>query len=60
MIQMKNTKFGLVSRTEADCLGHLESELKDGQWVSKRPKKNPKPYHQVTRVWRKSDESKVN
>lgn len=33
MAKMINSKFGLVSRTEARCLGELERELKDGQWV---------------------------
>lgn len=56
MVKMRNTKFGLVSPTEANCLGHLESELKDGHWVHGRPEKKPKPYRQVTRVWRNSDE----
>lgn len=55
MAKMITSKFGLASPTETRCLGELDRELKDGHWVSRRPKKNPKPYRQVTRVWRKRD-----
>jgi len=54
MAKMITSKFGLVSRTEAACLGHLENELKDGRWKPRR-RKEPKPYRQVTRVWRKKN-----
>lgn len=56
---MRNTKFGLVSSTEARCLGELERELKDGQWVPRRVKRKPKPYRPVITVWGKNDEDKV-
>lgn len=43
MGQMVNTKFGLVSRTEARCLGELERQLKDGRWKRKKPQRQRKP-----------------
>lgn len=52
MGQMVNTKFGLVSRTEARCLGDLERQLKDGRWQRKRPQRPHKP--RIT-VWRKDN-----
>ncbi|ODP94829.1 hypothetical protein [Levilactobacillus brevis] len=55
MGQMVNTKFGLVSRTEARCLGDLERQLKDGRWQRKRPQRPRKP--RIT-VWRKGDVEK--
>ncbi|WAD02146.1 hypothetical protein ORR04_02805 [Levilactobacillus brevis] len=33
MGQMVNTKFGLVSRTEARCLGELEQQLTASGWI---------------------------
>ncbi|WP_251948847.1 hypothetical protein [Levilactobacillus brevis] len=45
MGQMVNSRFGLVSRTEARCLGDLERQLKDGRW-------------QRITVWRKDDVEK--
>ncbi|WP_157128261.1 hypothetical protein [Levilactobacillus brevis] len=51
MAQMVNTKFGLVSRTEARCLGELERQLKDGRWQRKKPQQPRKP--RIT-VWRKN------
>ncbi|KIR08696.1 hypothetical protein RA16_06890 [Levilactobacillus brevis] len=51
MGQMVNTKFGLVSCTEARCLGELERQLKDGQWKRKNPQQPVKP--RIT-VWRKN------
>lgn len=55
MGQMVNTKFGLVSRTEARCLGDLERQLKDGRWQRKKPQRPHKP--RIT-VWRKGDVEK--
>ncbi len=56
MSQMKNTKFGLVSRTEARCLGDLERDLKDGRWVPGRAKNKPKPCRPIITVWRQKDD----
>lgn len=56
MGKMITSKFGLVSRTEARCLGELEHDLDHGHWVHRKAKKKPKPYRQVTRVWRKNDD----
>ncbi|MHA6972613.1 hypothetical protein [Levilactobacillus brevis] len=55
MGQMVNTKFELVSRTEARCLGDLERQLKDGRWQRKKPQRPHKP--RIT-VWRKNDVEK--
>lgn len=55
MGQMVNTKFGLVSRTEARCLGDLERQLKDGQWKRKR---SERPHEPRITVWRKKDDAK--
>ncbi|MFW2884804.1 hypothetical protein ACN50C_10375 [Levilactobacillus brevis] len=55
MGQMVNTKFGLVSRTEARCLGELESQLKDGRWQREKPQRPHRP--RIT-VWRKDDVEK--
>ena len=55
MGQMVNTKFGLVSHTEACCLGELERQLKDGRWQRKKPQRPHKP--RIT-VWRKNDVEK--
>lgn len=55
MGQMVNTKFDLVSHTEARCLGDLERQLKDGRWQRKKPQRPHKP--RIT-VWRKNDVEK--
>lgn len=55
MGQMVNTRFGLVSRTEARCLGDLERQLKDGRWQCKKPPRQRKA--RIT-VWRKGDVEK--
>lgn len=55
MGQMVNTKFGLVSHTEARCLGELERQLKDGRWQRKNPQRPHKP--RIT-VWRKAGDAK--
>ncbi|WP_338757144.1 hypothetical protein [Levilactobacillus brevis] len=51
MAKMMKTKFGLVSSTEARCLGDLERQLKDGRWQRKKPQRPHKP--RIT-VWRKN------
>lgn len=55
MAKMITSKFGLASATETRCLGELDREFKDGHWTRRRTKKKPKPYRQVTRVWRKQN-----
>ena len=52
MSQMVNTRFDLVSRTEARCLGELERQLKDGRWKRKKPQQPRKP--RIT-VWRRNN-----
>ncbi|QLE66907.1 hypothetical protein LROSL3_1558 [Furfurilactobacillus rossiae] len=52
---MVNTKFGLVSRTEARCLGELERQFKDGRWQRKKPQRQRKP---CITVWRKKQGNK--
>ncbi|MBU5273753.1 hypothetical protein ACLOB7_09565 [Levilactobacillus brevis] len=56
MARMIKTKFGLVSRTEARCLGDLERQLKDGWWQRKKPQR---PFKQRITVWRKDNAKKL-